>query len=129
MNNPNNYEGAEAGIIGRAGGPPEAVFDGASTQLSIAVSQGYKKDGQWVEHKSNPTVWYTVQAATDYAEQHWPEIDKGDKVRIDDAKQEIRTFLRNDGTPGVEVKLSYGKVKVLERKADRAETISSGKPF
>ena len=128
MTNPNNYEGATSSIVGRAGGPSETVFDGKTTRLSVAVGQGYKKDGQWVE-LDPPTVWYTVQAATEYAEQNWPDIDTGDRVRIDDAKQEVRTFLRNDGTPGVEIKLTYGKVKVVDRRKPDRATTTTGKPF
>lgn len=125
MTNPNNYEGASVSVVGRAGGEPEAIFDGATTRFNVAVNQGYKKDGVWVD---TGTVWYTVQAATDYAEQHWPEIDKGDKVRIDDAKQEVRLFAKNDGTPGAELRLSYGSVKVVERRADRVSATSE-RPF
>jgi hypothetical protein len=73
-------------------------------------------------------VWYTVQASTEFAEQHWPDIEPGDKVRVDDAKQEIRLFTRNDGSPGVDIKLTYGNIKVLDRKRDRADA-TSGKPF
>lgn len=123
--NPNNYEGAQTTVVGRAGGAPEAVFDGSTTRLSVAVSQGYKRDGEWVD---TGTVWYTVQASTEYAEQNWPEIDKGDKVRIDDAKQEVRTYLTNDGNPGVELKLTYGSIRVIERRSERAAA-TSGKPF
>jgi hypothetical protein len=123
--NPNNYEGAQVTVVGKAGGVPEEVFDGASTRVSIAVSQGYKRDGEWVD---TGTVWYTVQASTEFAEQHWPDIEPGDKVRVDDAKQEIRLFTRNDGSPGVDIKLTYGNIKVLDRKRDRADA-TSGKPF
>ncbi len=127
MTNPNNYEGATVSVVGRAGGEPEEVFDGRTTRFNIAVGQGYKKDGEWVD---TGTVWYTVQAATDYAEQHWPEIAAGDKIRIDDAKQEVRVFAKNNGDPGVELRLSYANVKVIERKADRvAANTGAGKPF
>lgn len=121
--NPNNYEGATLTVVGRAGGEPEEIFDGATTRFSIAVNQGYKKDGEWVD---TGTVWYTVQAATEYAEQHWPEINPGDKVRVENAKQEVRVFLKNNGDPGVELRLSYGSVKMVERKSER---VVSEKPF
>jgi NDP-sugar pyrophosphorylase family protein len=93
--------------------------------VSVAVGQGYKKDGQWVD---TGTVWYTVQAATDYAEQHWPLIEKGDKIRVNDAKQEVRLYIKHDGSPGVDLRLSYGSLTVVERKADRAP-VTSDKPF
>lgn len=123
-NNPNNYEGAWAGVVGRAGGAPEAVFDGSTTRFNVAVNQGYMKQGEWVD---TGTVWYTVQAATDYAEQHWPEIEAGDKVRVDDAKLEVRTYTRQDGETGVELKLTYANIKVLDRKRDREP--AGNKPF
>jgi hypothetical protein len=122
--NPNNYEGAQVTIVGRAGGPPVAVFDGSTTRLSVAVGQGYKKDGEWVD---TGTTWYTVQASTEYVEQNWPDIDTGDKVRIDDAKQETRLYTKGNGDPGLEVKLTYGRVSLVDRKAERAS--SGSKPF
>jgi single-stranded DNA-binding protein len=125
MTNPNNYEGATVTVVGKAGGAPEEVFDGKTTRFSVAVNQGYKKDGEWVD---TGTVWYTVQGATDYAEQHWPDIEAGDKVRVDDAKLEVRLFSKNDGSPGVELRLSYAGIKVIERKSER-EKVSSNKPF
>jgi NDP-sugar pyrophosphorylase family protein len=124
--NPNNYEGATATVVGKAGGAPEAVFDGSTTRLSVAVSQGYKKDGEWVD---TGTTWYTVQASTDWAEQNWPDIEAGDKVRVDGAKQETRLYLKDNGEPGLEVKLTYGSLKVVERKRDREPARSGNKPF
>jgi single-stranded DNA-binding protein len=128
MNNPNNYPGAEGSIVGTAGGPPETVFDGKTTRLSVAVGEGYmdKSTNQWVDQG---TTWYTVQSSTEHAEQNWPLIEKGDKVRVDDARQSVRPYLKNNGDPGVEIRLQYGRITVVDRKSDRQPVSSGRSPF
>lgn len=111
--NPNNYDGARAFVVGRAGGEPKER--NGFTELSVAVSQGYKKDGEWVDIG---TAWYTFSASSDYADQNWPEVGKGDKVRIDDAKLEVREYTKNDGSTGRDNRLTYGTLTVLESKQD-----------
>ncbi len=123
--NPNNYDGAQVTIVGRAGGPvnvKEFQGGGSVAELSIAVSQGYKKDGDWVD---TGTTWYTLQAAASYAADNWPEVGKGDKVRVDDAKQETRTYSKKDGGEGLQITLKFGTLSVVEAK-ESAEAFAGG---
>lgn len=127
--NPNNYDGASATIVGRAGGPFEIrEFNngGSQAQLSIAVGKGYKKDGEWVD---TGTDWYTLTATPEYAEANWPTVGKGDKVRVDDARLELKAFQRNNGEIGVDASLRYGTLVVVEAKGDREAASSGVKPF
>ena len=115
-NNPNNFSGATVSIVGQAGGPYEVKTfgnGGSQAQLSIAVGKGYKKDGEWVD---TGTDWYTLTAQTEYAEANWPNVEKGDKVRVDDSRLELKGYPKNDGTVGVEALLKYGTLVIVDKK-------------
>lgn len=127
--NPNNYEGATVTIVGRAGGEakvPAYDKDNSSgvLELSIAVSQGYKKNDEWVD---TGTTWYVHSAAGEHA-QALAVVGKGDKVRLDDARLETREFTRKDGTTGQVFNTRYGTLVVLEQKSDSGAS-SSGDGF
>ncbi len=115
--NPNNYDGAQVTIVGRAGGEPRDTSFG-TRELSIGVSQGYKKDGEWVDQG---TTWYVLSATVGYAEDNWPEVGKGDKVRVDDAKQETREWTDKQENKRLQIKLSYGALSVIESKSAPAQ--------
>lgn len=131
--NSNNYPGATAVIVGTAGGPYE-VRDfgngGSQAQLSIAVGKGYKdkKTDQWVD---TGTDWYTLTATPDWAEQNWPNVDKGDKVRVDDARLELKGYKKNNGEIGVDATLRYGTLALVESASSRksASNNADAKPF
>src|SRR5687767_10698689 len=126
--NPNNYDGANITIVGRAGGPAERkdfAGGGAITELSIAVGKGYKKDGEWVDQG---TDWYTLVAAPDYAAEHWPPVGKGDKVRIDNGRFETRAFDRKDGSHDKALTIRFGDLSIIESKGN-APAASEGDPF
>jgi single-stranded DNA-binding protein len=114
--NPNNYEGATITLIGRAGADAEfPAYDKEGTrgvsQVRVAVGQGYKKDGAWVD---TGTVWYTVTGRTEDI----GHVRKGDKVRLDDARLEAREFQRKDNTTGQAFETKFGVLEVLESKSD-----------
>lgn len=118
MVNENNYVGSNATVVGLAGGEWEVRDLGTSgyqqAELSIAVSKGYKdKEDQWVDQG---TDWYKLVATPDYAADNWPEVGKGDKVRVEDAKLEARAYVKKDGTPDVELRLRYGSLEVVKAK-------------
>lgn len=119
--NPKNYDGASVVIVGRAGGAVEVKeFDGGGSQaqLSIAVGKGYKdKQDNWVD---TGTDWYTLTATADWAEKNWPDVAKGDKVRVDDARLEFKPYAKRDNSPGVEATLRYGSLVVVEARSARA---------
>ena len=115
--NPNNFEGATVTLVGHAGDDVQfKSFDngGSVAELSIAVGQGYKKDGQWV---STGTTWYRLIANGDYADNNWPTIHKGDKVRLDEGRLETRDFPRKDGTTGQAFEVRFGNLSVIESKS------------
>ncbi len=119
--NPNNYPGANITIVGFAGGEYEVVdfpSGGQQAQLSIGVGKGYKnkQTNEWVD---TGTDWYTLTAAVDWAENNWPEVSKGDKVRVDDARLEFKPYKDKQGNPRVEAKLIFGTLVVLEAKSER----------
>ncbi len=115
--NTNNYTGPNAVIVGNAAAPWEVKQVGSSelAELTVYVGKGYKKGDQWVDQGSDK---YTLQATSDYASDNWPEVGKGDKVRIDDAKLTARVYKKQDGEPGVDLQLRYGSIVVLEAKGN-----------
>lgn len=125
--NPKNFDGATVTLVGRAGGPVEIkeFKNGRQAQLSIAVGKGYKNKttDEWVD---TGTDWYTLTAQAEYAEENWPAIDSGDKVRVDDARLELKGYLKKDGDAGVDATLRFGSIVIVEKKGANA---SSDKPW
>lgn len=120
MTNEQNFPGVHIdNIVGVAGGEPETRFfesGSGQTTLSVAVGEGYKnkQSGAWVDQG---TTWYRVVATADYAEDNWPSIDKGDKVRIDGGRLTAREFDRRDGSKGQSFEVRFGNVTVVESKS------------
>lgn len=114
--NPNNYNGATIVLVGYAAGDPEFPpydRDGKRPfkQVSVAINEGYKpKDGDFVK---TGTTWYRIEKHQD----DWAELGvrKGDKIRLEGAKQEVRTYKKN-GEDQLGITLSYGELTVLESK-------------
>jgi hypothetical protein len=119
MVNENNYIGASATVVGYAASearPPAYDKDGSKgvLEISIPINEGYKKDGEFVQ---TGTTWYTYSAAGDYAAT-LKSIHKGDKVRVDDAKQEVREYTNKDGEKVKAISLRFGSIAVIEAKSD-----------
>jgi len=119
--NPNNYIGATTTVVGYAAG--EARFpaydkEGSKgvLEVSIPINEGYKKDGDFVK---TGTTWYTYSASGDYAEA-LKTVKKGDKVRVDDAKQEVREYTNKDGETVKAIGLRFGTLTVLESAEEEA---------
>ena len=120
--NPNNYDGTSVVLVGRAGGPVDTVTfsNGHSqAQLSIAVGKGYenRETGEWT---ATGTDWYTLTSTPEYAAENWPEVGSGDKVRVDDARLELKPYLRKNGEAGVDATLRYGTLVVVEKAKPKA---------
>lgn len=115
--NPNNYIGVSATIVGYAATdprPPAYDKDGSRgvIQVPIAINEGYKpKDGDFVQ---TGTTWYNVEAGGSAADD-LRAISKGDKIRIDDAKQEVREY-ESGGEKKLGITLKFGSVTILESK-------------
>lgn len=127
--NPNNITGATITVVGNAGGEvqvKEFGNGGSQAELSIAVGQGYKKDGSWVD---TGTTWYTLVAAADYAADKWPVVSKGDKVRLDEGRLETREFERKDGSKGQAFTIRFGTLSVVESKGDNFTPADDGGGF
>lgn len=127
--NPKNIDSATVTIVGRAGGPVEVkeFKNGSQAQLSIAVGTGYKdkkNNDEWVDTGTN---WYTLTAKADYAAANWPDVGAGDKVRVDEARLELKGYVKNDKTAGVDATLRFGTLVIISKKG--AETSSDDKPW
>ena len=114
--NERNIPGATTTIVGWVAGPaknPAYDKDGSKgvKEISIPVNEGYSGDGGFVK---TGTTWYTVSAAGTYADELLA-LGKGDKVRIEDAKQEVREYKDREGNAKLGITLRYGKIIILER--------------
>lgn len=129
MVNENNYIGATLTLVGYAAGDPEyPPYDKEGKrgykQLSIANTEGYKKDGEFVK---TGTTWYRVEKHQD----DWAAlgIQKGDKIRVDNAKQEVRAYKNAKGEDALGITLSYADVTVLESAVVGSSSDDSDTPF
>jgi hypothetical protein len=118
MTNENNYIGATSTVVAYAASDaryPAYDREGAKGILEVAlpVNEGYKRDGEFVQ---TGTTWYTLVAAGDAAAD-LKHIKKGDKVRVDDAKQEVREYTDREGNSKLGISLRFGKITVLESKS------------
>lgn len=114
MNNPDNRIGASLTLVGYISGPaksPAYDTDGSKgiLEVSIPINEGYTKDGQFVQ---TGTTWYQYSSMRDA--EALRGLQKGDKVRIDDAKQEVREYTTKDGEKKLGIGLRYGTLTVLE---------------
>lgn len=121
--NPQNYIGATLTIVGYAASAPRSPLydkDGSKgvLELPIPINEGYKKDGDWVQ---TGTTWYQYVAGGSGADDLRDiGIQKGDKVRIDGAKQEVREYQDKEGNNRLGINLRFGTITVLEQ-ADPVE--------
>lgn len=120
--NINNYPGATITLVGYAASDarnPAYDKDGSRgvKQVPVAINEGYKKDGEFVQ---TGTTWYDIEAAGDAANALLA-IKKGDKIRVDDAKQEVRAYKAADGTEKLGITLKFGQVTVLESKGGSSD--------
>lgn len=118
--NPSNIPGATMTLVGWAAGDPEyPLYDKEGSrgykQVSVANREGYKKNGEFVE---TGTTWYTIEKHQD----DWASLGvrKGDKIRVDNAKQEVRTFKNKAGEEKLGITLSFAEITVLESKGGGA---------
>lgn len=132
MTNENNYIGATVTLVGYAAGTPEhPAYDKEGKrpfkQLSVAINEGYKpKDGG--DFVQTGTTWYRIEKHND----EWEKlgVQKGDKIRLDDAKQEVRSYTNNKGETQLGITLSYGELTILESKSSgSAASDDSDAPF
>ena len=124
MGNPNNYPGAEATIVAYAAGPARTpAYDKSGSrgilEVSLPVNEGYKKDGEFVQ---TGTTWYSYVAAGDFASDVLSGVRKGDKIRVEDAKQEVRTYTDKDGNERLGISLRYGTFTILESKSGDSDS-------
>lgn len=128
MANENNYLGVSTSIVAYAAADarvPAYDKDGSRgvLEVSLPINEGYKKDGEFVK---TGTTWYTYSGAGEFAENVLANVHKGDKIRIDDARQEVRTYTDREGNEKLGITLKFGNFSVLEQ----AEAASdSDRPF
>ena len=119
MANENNYIGVSTTIVGYAAGPakpPAYDKDGSRGVLvvSIPINEGYKKEGEFVQ---TGTTWYEYSGAGEFAENVLSRVQKGDKIRVDDAKQEVREYKDREGNDKLGITLRFGNFTILESKS------------
>lgn len=119
--NKNNYSGATTTIVGYAATDarvPAYDKDGSKgvIEVPIPINEGYTKDGEFVQ---TGTTWYTISAAGEYAEA-LKAIKKGTKVRVDDAKQEVREYQDKNNVTQKAIGLRFGTLTVLSEPDDAA---------
>ena len=83
-------------------------------EVPILLDEGYKKDGEWVK---TGTTAYTYSGAGDFAQNVLASVKKGDKIRVEDAKQEVREYQDKDGNTKLGITLRFGSFTVLESKS------------
>lgn len=122
--NGNNYISADLTLVGYLASDlrkPAYLKNNDSRDVlsfSIAINEGYKKDGEFIQ---TGTTWYNYEAAAAGADMLRDlGIGKGDKVRIDGARQAVREYEDKDGNARLGITLTFGDVTVLEY-ADRDE--------
>lgn len=130
MVNEQNYRGANSTVVGYAAGPASKPLwdkDGSSGVLEVAipVNEGYKKDGEFVQ---TGTTWYRYSGAGEFAENVLANVQKGDKIRVQDARQEVREYKDKNGDTKLAITLRFGDFIVLEQ-AGGAASSDSDTPF
>ena len=114
--NPNNFSGATVTLVGYvAMEPAYPAYDKQGKhgfkEIKVAHNEGYKpKDGG--DFVQTGTTWYAIKVHQD----DLGNVGKGDKIRVDDAKQSTRTYTNKDGVEAIGILLEYGKITVLESK-------------
>lgn len=117
-NNPDNRIGASLTLVGYVAAPAKSpAYDKEGSkgilEISVPINEGYSKDGEFVQ---TGTTWYSYSAAGDYANA-LKALQKGDKIRIDDAKQEVREYTDREGNSKLGISLRYGSLTVIESKS------------
>lgn len=128
--NSQNYGGASAVVVGYTASDARfPAYDKEGTrgvlELPIPVNEGYKKDGEFIQ---TGTTWYTYVAAGSGAN-IIRDIPKGSKVRIDDAKQEVREYNDREGNPKLGISLRFGTVTVLGQGDASGDADDAESPF
>jgi len=121
--NPGNYVGASTTVVGWAASDarfPAYDKDGTKgiLEVTIPINEGYKKDGEFVQ---TGTTWYVYSGAGDFAQNTLAGIKKGDKIRVDDAKQEVREYKNKDSEDKLGITLRFGSFEVLESASGPSE--------
>jgi len=114
--NPNNYIGISATLVGYVAVDPRfPAYDPEGKrgikEIAVAHNEGYKRDGQFTK---TGTTWYQITGRAEDID--GLGIGKGDKIRVDDAKQEVREYKNRDGEDKLGITLSFGQITILESK-------------
>lgn len=114
--NDKNYIGVNTTIVGYAATDPRnPAYDKDGTrgikQIPIAINEGYKpKDGG--EFVKTGTTWYDVETTEDFLDDNF--IQKGDKIRVDNARQEVREYTDREGNKKLGITLKFGRISILD---------------
>jgi len=114
--NTSNYIGANLDLVGYAAADARLpAYDKEGTrgvlEVPIPVNEGYKKDGEFIK---TGVTFYTYSGAGEFATNVLSKVKKGDKIRVDNAKQEVREYTGKDGVAKLGITLRFGDFQVLE---------------
>lgn len=88
----------------------------ATTRVSIAYSERYQKDGEWVE----VTHWIPISAIGAVAEK-LGAVEKGDKIFVE-GEFSARTYEDKDGTTKTFYAIKARRFQFLSKKSERPKT-------
>ena len=114
--NTSNYIGVNSDIVAYAAADARIpAYDKEGTrgvlEVALPVNEGYKKDGEFIK---TSVTWYTYSGAGEFATNVLSKVKKGDKIRVANAKQEVREYTCKDGVAKLGITLRFGDFQVLE---------------
>jgi len=101
-------------LIGNIGKEPEMRYTPSGTPVtsfSLAVSDDYKKDGEWVK----VTDWFNVTMWNKSAEYAAQKLHVGDVIYVE-GKIKQRTYTKGDGSSGSSMDVTAQSTKILIQK-------------
>lgn len=83
----------------------------AVTNFSVATSNKYQKDGEWITE----TTWFRVSVWGKMAEACNQYLAKGSRVMVE-GRVKAHAYLKGDGTPDATLEINAQNVKFLDKR-------------
>ena len=116
----------EITIIGDLGRGPEMRYTPAGqavTNFSVATSNKYQKDGEWV----TDTTWFRVSAWGNQAEACMKFLEKGSRVLVK-GRVKARAYMKGD-EPEATLEVNASTVKFLDKKGSNGAHKKEDNPY
>ena len=107
-------------LIGNIGREPEMRYlpnGTACTSFSLAVSDDYKKDEQWVKR----TEWFSITTWNKHAEYIAQKYHIGDTIYVE-GKIRLRKYQKQDGSEGTSLDVNAQTTKMVAAKNKAANS-------